>query len=294
MTKDNILVMTAMIRKEAFFAVNGFEIREKNVYEDWCLWLKMIKKGMYPVRMNFYGFWYRKKSIEESELQQSNKNNRDRAMTYVRKITEEIKNGPERNGGLINKAIQYPKEDYNWEDIIENKEDIIIPKRKNDKKIHILMIIPWMTVGGADKFNLDIVKRSNKDKFEFTIILTEPNANDWKQEFEEFATVYDLTTFLDRKYWVCFINYLIEKNNIDIIFNTNSTFGYSAIPYLKVKYPQIPIMDYIHMEEWYNRNGGFSRDSSRIASFIDKTDVCNKNSEKIWIVFPCCIMSKMV
>jgi len=50
--KENLLVMTAMIRKEAFFQVNGFEIREKNVYEDWCLWLKMIKLGMYPVRMN--------------------------------------------------------------------------------------------------------------------------------------------------------------------------------------------------------------------------------------------------
>lgn len=37
------------------------------------------------------------------------------------------------------------------------------------------------------------------------------------------------------------------------------------------------------MEEWYNRNGGFSRDSSRIASFIDKTYVCNRNSEKILV-----------
>ena len=281
--QDNILVMTAMIRREAFFAVNGFEIRDKNVYEDWCLWLKMIKKGMYPVRMNFYGFWYRKKTIEESELQQSNENNRERAMSYVKKITEEIKNGPERNGGLVNKAIQYPKEDYNWEDIIETADTILMPKRQKDNKTHILMIIPWMTMGGADKFNLDIIKRTDKEKYEFTIVSTEPNVNEWKQEFEEYAEVYDLTTFLDRKYWICFINYLIEKNNIDIIFNTNSTFGYSAIPYLKVKYPQIPIMDYIHMEEWYNRNGGFSRDSSSIASFIDKTYVCNKNSEKILV-----------
>ena len=37
------------------------------------------------------------------------------------------------------------------------------------------------------------------------------------------------------------------------------------------------------MEEWYNRKGGFSRDSSRIASFIDKTYVCNRNSEKVLV-----------
>ena len=273
--QDNILVMTAMIRKEAFFAVNGFEIRDKNVYEDWCLWLKMIKNGMYPVRMNFFGFWYRKKAKEESELKQSNEGNREKAMAYVEKITKQI------DLSKIEDGIQYPKEDYNWEEIVEQNENIIIPKKKANNKINILLIIPWMTVGGADKFNLDIIKRTNKEKFEFTIISTEPNENRWRQEFEEYATVYDLTTFLDRKNWINFINYIIEKNNINIIFNTNSTFGYNAIPYLKVKHPQIPIMDYIHMEEWYNRNGGFSRDSSRVASVIDKTYVCNKNSEKI-------------
>lgn len=282
--EENLLVMTAMIRKEAFFQVNGFEIREKNVYEDWCLWLKMIKLGMYPVRMNFYGFWYRKKAKEESELQQSNEDNKEKAMTYVKKITEGMSTDYKR--GItheIKRGIQYPKEDYNWEYIKDKNEGVIVPKKIKKEKTSILLMIPWMTMGGADKFNLDIIKRSNQEKYEFTIISTEPNPNDWRQEFEEYATVYDLTTFLDRKHWISFINYIIEKNQIDMIFNTNSTFGYSALPYLKVKHPHIPIMDYVHMEEWYNRNGGFSRDSSRIASVIDKTYVCNNNSEKILV-----------
>ena len=287
--QNNILVMTAMIRKEAFFFVNGFEIRDKNVYEDWCLWLKMIKNGMYPVRMNFFGFWYRKKPKEESELQQSNDENRERAMSYVKVIRKEIeeiiKIDNREYKETIKQGIQYPKEDYNWEYIEDKDKSIIMPEKAKDEKINILLIIPWMTIGGADKFNLDIIKRSNKEKYNFTIISTEPNRNDWRQKFEEYATVYDLTTFLDRKYWVSFIDYIIEKNNINIIFNTNSTFGYSAIPYFKVKYPDIPIIDYIHMEEWYNRNGGFSRDSSAISSFIDKTYVCNKNSEKVLIEY---------
>ncbi len=264
--------------------MNGFEIREKNVYEDWCLWLKMIKQGMYPVRMSFYGFWYRQKPKEESELQQSNEDNKEKAMAYVKKITEGMNTDYKKGITYeIRRGIQYPKEDYNWEYIKDEKESIIVPKKIKNEKTNILLIIPWMTMGGADKFNLDIIKRSNKEKYEFTIISTEPNPNDWRQEFEEQATVYDLTTFLDRKNWISFINYIIEKNNINMIFNTNSTFGYSALPYLKVKHPHIPIMDYVHMEEWYNRNGGFSRDSSRIASVIDKTYVCNNNSEKILV-----------
>lgn len=281
--QDNILVMTAMIRKEAFWAVNGFEIRDKNVYEDWCLWLKMIEKRMYPVRMNFLGFWYRKKPKEESELQQSNEDNRERAMSYVKKIINKIEDNRKRGKKGPKKGIQYPKEDYNWEYIKDEDSNIIIPQKPKNNKTNILLIIPWMTTGGADKFNLDIIKRSDKSKYEFTIISTEPNRNDWRQEFEEYATVYDLTTFLDRKNWTAFINYIIQKNNINLIFNTNSTFGYSILPYLKVKHPEIPIIDYVHMEEWYNRNGGFSRDSSRISSFIDKTYVCNKNSENVLV-----------
>ena len=45
----------------------------------------------------------------------------------------------------------------------------------------------------------------------------------------------------------------------------------------------MPIIDYVHMEEWYNRNGGFSRDSSAYSSVIDNTYVCNANSEKILV-----------
>ena len=283
MMQDNILVMTAMIRKEAFLKVNGFEIRDKNVYEDWCLWLKMMKEGMFPVRMNFFGFWYRQKKKEESQLRQSNEDNREKAMNYVRNINKEIEQKEKKEAFILKKAIQYPKEDYNWEEIVETFDKIEIPKKAKNHKINILMMIPWMTMGGADKFNLDIVKRSDKNKFNFIIVSTEPNRNEWRQQFEENAEVYDLTTFLDRKYWISFINYLIQKNHIDIIFNTNSTFGYNILPYLKVTYPQIPTMDYIHMEEWYNRSGGFSRDSSSISSVIDKTYLCNKNSEKILV-----------
>ncbi len=52
------------------------------------------------------------------------------------------------------------------------------------------------------------------------------------------------------------------------------------LPYIKSMYPEIPILDYVHMEEWYNRNGGYSRYSSMYNSIIDKTMVCNGNSKK--------------
>ena len=100
------------------------------------------------------------------------------------------------------------------------------------------------------------------------------------QKFKD-CTIYDLTTFLDIKYWIPFINYIIEKKNINIIMNSNSEIGYSYLPYFKQTYPNIPIIDYIHMEEWYYRNGGYSRDSSMVSSVIDLTMTCNGRSTNI-------------
>lgn len=272
MKKVNDLVATSLIRKTDFLEVNGYELREKAVNEDWNFWLKLIAKGKFPVHMNYYGIWYRRKV--NGELSKS-KQNKDRALEIIKNTAKTIKKKVE--------AIQYPKQDYNWDRIIEEVKGIETTKYTENGKINVLMMVPWLITGGADKFNLDLIKGLDKNKFEVTVILTEPTVNNYRQEFEKYATVYDLTTFLDKKYWTSFINYIINKNNINLIFNTNCKFGYSMLPYIKAKYPKIPIVDYIHMEEWYNRNGGYSRDSSMVSSVIDKTLVCNKNTENILI-----------
>lgn len=277
--KVNELISQSLVRKSDFKLVRGYELREKAVNEDWNFWLKLISKNKRPVHMSFYGQWYRRKSA--GELQRS-KDNKKRSLEIINQTASKIKQKVE--------AIQYPRYNYNYDIIQEEVEDIIILKQmEENNKINILFIIPWMITGGADLFNLNLIKGLDKNKFSVTIITTEPNKNVLRQYFEknednqELAKVYDLTSFLDQKYWVAFINYIIQKDNINIILNSNSKTGYSMLPYLKSKYPNIPIIDYVHMEEWYNRNGGYSRYSAMYESVIDKTLVCNENSRKILI-----------
>lgn len=273
MKKENDIISAALVRKEDFFLVNGYSLREKAVNEDWNFWLKLLAKEKFPVHMSFYGEWYRRK--ENGELQRS-RENKKRSLEIINEtakgVTKEIK------------AKQYPSYNYNYEILEDNLKDMNIPKRINQKDtINILFIIPWMITGGADLFNLNLVKMLDKKRYEITILSTEPNENVLRQELEDNdnVRVYDLTSFLDQKYWVAFVNYIIQKENINLIFNSNSKTGYSMLPYIKSMYPEIPILDYVHMEEWYNRNGGYSRYSSMCESVIDKTLVCNGNSKKI-------------
>ena len=272
MLKENLLVNSAMIRKDAFLDVGGFKLEGKGLYEDWILWIKLIKKGYYPIHMSYYGFWYRKKK-DSGEFNKANANKK-KNLEMVKKYTQKVRKETP--------VIEFPRHNYDWDKILEDNLDFVRPVYKSNGKKNILVIIPWMTVGGADKFNLDLFKLLDKTKYNVILIVTQPTEYVWRQQFEAAVDqVYDLTTFLDRKDWLSFITYIIETRKIDLILNTNSVTGYAMIPYLHERYPEVPIMDYIHMEEWYNRNGGYSRDSASVSSCIDKTLFCNGGSEKI-------------
>ena len=266
--KVNDLLSATIIRKDAFNAVGGYGLREKAVNEDWNFWLKLIAKGYYPIHMSFYGIWYRRKEV--GELARS-RDNKKRALEIINNTAKTIKKRVE--------AIQYPR--FSKNDVVEEFDDVVKPINKSKNKINILMIVPWMVTGGADLFNLNLIKRLDKNIFNVILVTTIPNKNILRQSFEENVIVYDMTSFIDRKYWLAFINYIIKKECINMIFNTNSACGYAFVPYLKSKHSDIPIVDYVHMEEWYYNNGGFARFSSECSLYIDKTFVCNKSTENV-------------
>lgn len=211
--KVNELISCSLIRKENYFEVGGYGLREKAVNEDWNFWLKLIAKERFPVHMSFYGLWYRRKN--NGELKKS-KENKKRSLEIIKKTAKTIKKNVE--------AIQYPRFAYNNDALIEYVDDVCVPIKKESSKKSILMFIPWMVTGGADVFNFELVKRLNK-YYNFIIVSSVPNTNPLRQKMEDYAIIYDLTSFLDRKYWLSFINYLIKKENIKLFFCTNSMFG---------------------------------------------------------------------
>lgn len=271
-TKENLLVVTALIKKYDYLKSGGFGTKLKNINEDWLFWLKLFSKSKIPVRLNYYGFWYRRK--ENGELKRSESNI---------KLTEKLMKPYIEKVDLNIKPIEYPKDSYQWNDVFMPGVDFKVYSKLKSDKTNILMIMPHVVMGGADKFNIDFLKGLSK-KYTVTAIFTNISDNNWLSEIKKYVdSYYILPSFLERKYWHGFLDYLIEKNDTKLIFNTNSVYGYMCLPYLKSRHNNIKVLDYIHMEEWYNRNGGYSRDSTSVASIIDKTLVCNKNSENILI-----------
>ena len=267
--KENILPVCALVRKHAFFDVGGYSAVDKDVHEDWHLWLRMIEKGYYPARMNFYGFWYRSK--KEGSMMASIKNDKAKQQHAEEEIAKQAKK--------IKKnvtALQYPMTaDFDFDSYPTTFKWDRKPINNREKK-NVLFIFPWFTVGGADKFNYDLISRLNPDEYNITIITTEPCDYIWRQKFEKCATVFDLTTFLHRKNWPAFIHYIMKSRNIDLVFQSQSYFGYYVLPWIKSYFPNVPFVDYVHAENWSWRNGEYPRDSTAIAGILDKTYTCTK------------------
>lgn len=262
--EENLICISSMVRKEDLQEVGGFGIKEKAMYEDWNLWLKLLEKKKVPIRVNSPIFWYR--TSNSGEFSRANKN-KEQAMRYVNetasRITEDVD------------IIQFPREGKKY-DTVKAHPQMVLPKYKKNKKTKILFIIPWAVTGGADFFNLDLIKRLDKEKYEVTLLMTTPSENPIRQQFEEVcSTVYDMSTFLERSDYLNFADYIMESRNIDLVFVSNTPYRYYMIPYLKRKYPTVPFIDYIHSVDLRDPRESFGRCSMDVDSYLTKTYCCN-------------------
>ena len=276
LTHYNFLVATAAIRKRDLLEVGGYDEIEKHYYEDWRLWLKFLEKGKRPVKVESIEFWYRRSSEGMLSSINENDNAKKRADFLIQEIAVRADIGV--------KAKEFSE--YSYED------RFAVPKRSNfkrkyeckNKKVTILYIIPWMVTGGADQFNLDFVRLLNKDKYDITVITTVRSENEWKQKFREYTPeIFCLPEFLDVKNYAEFISYIVESRNIDVCLISNSYYGYYLVPWLRREFPDMAIIDYVHMEEMYWRAGGYGRTSMAMGDFLEKTYVCNHATRRNFV-----------
>lgn len=264
--EENLLTLSSLIKKDDLLEIGCFGIKEKAMYEDWVLWLKLLKAGKIPVRVSAPLFWYRQTG--NGELSKARKNHED-AIKYVNEVAKEITEEVE--------IIQFPHIGNKYSMIKEHK-DMILPDYKKDKRTTILYLLPWMVVGGADFFNLELIRRLDQTKYRAIVLTTTPSDNPIRQDFEEYAEVYDMASFLEREDFINFTDYIISSRKVDLVFVSNTEYGYYMVPYLKGKYETIPFIDYIHCIDIDNKRFGFARCSRDVTRYLSYTYCCNNST----------------
>lgn len=273
LVRENFLNYSAAIRKDAFRSVGGYDTEPRDCHEDWIFWVKLLAAGHRPVKTAGFDFWYRRLSSgrmaavngNAAALQKTKEMIRQLEPQVDRWLTAEAYPRGAAPGGF------YAPRTSQWQD----------RTFATHSKTHVLMLLPWLEMGGADLFNLEICARLDRERFEVGIITTQPCENTWQQRFSDHAAdIFHLPEFLDVKDWAEFIHYYIASRQVDVLFLSNSYYGYYLLPWLRRAFPDLVIIDYVHSKTDYWRSGGFARTSGVMGEILEKTYVCNEHTRR--------------
>lgn len=275
MKKENLLVYCAAIRKKVFLEDKLYDTSTKNEWEDYQFWLKMLAKGYTGIHVRQNLFWYRRLATGELSKIERNPEIKDRLLHTIEELAQSVPNGIRAIEPYDIRGDEFAKPySWNWE--------FQFPNDKN--KISILFFFPHMECGGADKFNLDILENIDKEKFECSIITTINNPSEWRQKFQEVAdNIFELPSFLSMQDWPAFIHYFIVSRNINIVCNISSYYAYYLFPWLRTEFPDIALIDCVHADAPYWRNGGYTRTSAAIGSISELTYVTNEYTRNLMV-----------
>lgn len=272
--ESNLLNPTVMQRRSSFEEVGGYDESIRAGLEDWDYWLRCAEQGHWGGTIPEYLFWYRTRGDHAQRWQDWDRGERQRAFQdrlrqkYPRVFAHGIPTPAE--------PPTYPLEQVLDDSPLKN------PLRKSGRRL--LLIAPWFVMGGADKFNLDLVRMLRERGWEVTLVGTLPSSNHWAPEFARLTPdIFLLGSFLRPVDFPRFLRYLIESRQPDVVMPTNSELGYLLLPYLRSVCPQPAYVDYNHMEEEVGANGGYPRYSLGAQEFLDLQVVASEHLRR-WMM----------
>jgi glycosyltransferase involved in cell wall biosynthesis len=163
-------------------------------------------------------------------------------------------------------------------------DELPCENRLQKKGPHILMVVPWLTTGGADKFNLDLVEQLSQRGWEVTIATTVKGDHSWLPSFAHYTPdIFILNHFLQMPDYPRFLRYLIQSRQVDLVLISHSELAYLLLPYLRHHCRNIPIIDYTHMEDDTWKNGGYPRMAVEYQELLDLNLVASEHL-KSWMV----------
>lgn len=279
--KKNTVPAPVMVRTKDFWQSGGFFCGMQFREAKWYLLLKLLAQQSFPFHVQQLLSWIANpvedlsKDVLKTPRNAMPEKITDNRHPKIEAICDRIPDGIPAN-------VHHGEKTDFFADIPLWTERRVLPFTK--PKQRILMIIPHMVMGGADRFNLDLIAGLDSERFEVSIVTTLPSNNEWRQFFTQLTDdVFSLAYLLDKVQWPAFLDYMVRTRCVDIVLNTNSYYAYFVLPWLHLRYPELAFVDYVHMEEWCFRHGGFVRPSGAIGPFLDRTYVCNEKTRQVMI-----------
>jgi glycosyltransferase involved in cell wall biosynthesis len=260
---QNWVTCMLLYRKVDFDRLGGFD-EKLRFYEDWDRWLKAIcnhQKGWtIPEYLNCY------RRTKSGLLSSSQKNTDEEHQ--VKELIQSRYQAFFTENNLDDLSIRRVSPfDLNLQ---EFKLDIKNPLNRHSTGKSVLCFFPWLEVGGADKFNVDLLTLLANRGYEITIATTIKSEHPWHHHFYQISPdIFHLPNLLDESHWLAFIRYLLESRQIDVVFISNCYVAYYLLPLLRLEFPTIAFVDYTHIYDPGWRGSGYPRISCQFSQFLD-------------------------
>ncbi|NJD76625.1 MAG: glycosyltransferase [Candidatus Methanoperedens sp.] len=142
---------------------------------------------------------------------------------------------------------------------ILNFDQIFQEKAINTQKSAIMVFMPFLAIGGAEKLTKEILLRI-KDQFEIVIVTVEspdPSLGEQSHMFRKVTPlIYHLAQFSIPDLFLSNMSYLIRKYSIKTLFVANgANWFYDKVNNIKAIFPNLRIINqvYDHKHGWINR-----------------------------------------
>jgi glycosyltransferase involved in cell wall biosynthesis len=270
----NWVHISAVIRVSAHQACGGFDTNLER-HEDWDYWLRLASVGCWGYSLPEYGRWYRQRS-----------GSRMAHFRQTPELTDQLGEYLREKYGYLASAFPNPQLRYSTNQNTSYQPEVLkLPfsnrLEKPEGVQRVLLLIPWMRTGGAERFNLQLVELLSKQDYQFTVVTTQAADSDsfeWLHLMARYTPdVFRLDTLLSYSDYLRFFCYVIESRQIDIVFISCSDEAYRALPYLRARYPNLTFVDYVHSEWLHFRSGGFAGVSVAMQSQLDATLTCSQH-----------------
>jgi glycosyltransferase involved in cell wall biosynthesis len=256
----------ALIRKSVLEAVGGFDESLVDGFEDWDLWLRCADRGFWGATIPEYLDWFRRRDPPSSWEDPTQ-------MLDFRETLQSRYPGLYAGGFPSFRTLASTPLD-------PVTDELPCENRLAEGRPRILMIVPWLTLGGADRFNLELVGGLSQRGFEMSLATTLAGDHSWAPEFAKHTPdLHVLHHFLALRDHPRYLRYLIESRRPQVVLLSHSELGYLVLPYLRSHCPEPAYIDFCHIEEEGWRNGGYPRHSVAMQSCLDRTLVSSQHLE---------------
>jgi len=269
---DNFAGPTFVIRRSAYALVAAEPIAAPRGCEEWDRWLRLAQHEL-------WGYTIPEPLIAYDRLDSRAPFRPADVPASFRRHLNERYGGLKRQFPQARLAEPRPYEQIADTPPIQNQ----LVKQAATKRL--LIIMPWLIVGGAERVNLDIIGYLTSVGYEVSFATTLLNAqHGWIAEFARYTCdIFVLDHFLRMPDFPRFLAYLIQSRQIDVVMVSNSYLGYQLLPYLCARCPEVTFVDYCHSEHEEWKNGGYPRCGAAYQELLDLNIVSSLHI-KNWMV----------